>query len=372
MRIFRIAMLAAAIAGTVVYAQVPAQQTFRAGVDYVEIDAVVTDRQGNFVRNLTKSDFQVLEDGKPQAISVFSIVDIPTDNAAGRLAAHSEDPDAPPSDGPRGRLYVMVLDDLHTPPLRTPLVRRAARLFIERHMGANDVAALVLTSGRTNGSQELTGDKQILLRAVDRFTGQKLRPFENPPDAERGFNARIAMSSLRDVAARMGELHGRRKALLFISEGIDYDIYDVFEARDASIVRDEVKAAISAATRSNVSIYSVDPRGLTSLVDEDIERGESSPLIGPGSSSERLRLAQDSLRILSDMTGGLAAVNSNDFAGIFDRIVRDNSTYYLLGFNPANDKRDGRFRKLDVRVARDGVMVRARKGYVLPREERRR
>ena len=370
MRIIRIAMLAAVISGTVANAQSPAQQTFRAGVDYVEIDAVVTDRQGNFVRHLTKSDFQVLEDGKPQSISVFSLIDLATDNAAGRPAAHEEDADAPPSKDTSGRLYVMVLDDLHTPPLRTPQVKRAARLFIERHMGANDLAAIVPTSGRTSGSQELTGDKQILLRAVDRFTGQKLRPFENPLDAERGFNARIAMSTLREVAERMGDLRGRRKALVFISEGIDYDIYDVFNASDATIVRDEVKAAISAATRSNVSIYSVDPRGLTSLADEEIETGYLSSSIGPGSSSERLRLAQDSLRILSDMTGGFAAVNSNDFTGIFDRIVRDNSTYYLLGFDPANDKRDGRFRKIDVRVARDGVMVRARKGYALPRDRK--
>ena len=368
MRTIRIVMLGVGIAWTAAYAQSPVQQTFRAGVDYVEIDAVVTDRQGNFVRNLTKSDFQVLEDGKPQTVSVFSLVDIPTNRL---ISAHTEDP-ARQSDASRGRLYVMVLDDLHTPPLRTPQVKRAARLFIEEHMGANDLAAVVTTSGRSNASQELTGDKQLLLRAVDGFLGQRVWRADELLDAERGFNARIAMSSLRDVAAQMGELHGRRKALLFISEGLDYDIYDVFDARDASIVRDEVMAAISAATRSNVSIYSVDPRGLTSLADEDIERGESSFSIGPGSSSERLRLAQDSLRILSDMTGGLAAVNSNDFAGIFDRIVRDNSTYYLLGFNPANDKRDGRFRKIDVRVARDGVMVRARKGYALPREERRR
>jgi len=369
MRIIRIALVVAIITGTVVFAQSPAQQTFRAGVDYVEIDAVVTDLQGKFVRNLSKSDFQVLEDGKPQTVSVFSLVDIPTNR---QITTEDNDPGARHDDGAQGRVYVMVLDDLHTPPLRTPQVRGAAKLFIEEHMGTNDLAAVVTTSGRSNTSQDLTGDKQLLLRAIESFLGQKWGRVDELLDAERGINARIAMSTLKEVAGRMGELRGRRKALLFISEGIDYDIYDVFDARDATIVRDEVRAAISAATRSNASIYSVDPRGLTSLADEDIERGESSRSIGPGSSSERLRLAQDSLRILADMTGGFAAVNSNDFAGIFDRIVRDNSTYYLLGINPTNDRRDGRFRKIDVRVARDGVMVRARKGYALPREERRR
>ena len=196
--------------------------------------------------------------------------------------------------------------------------------------------------------------------------GQKLQGVHDPIDAERGFNARIALSTLREVAERMADLRGRRKALLFISEGIDYDIYDVFNASDASIVRDEVRAVIAAATRSNVSIYSVDPRGLTSLGDEEIETGglPNAPSIGPGSSSEQLRLAQDSLRILSDMTGGFAAVNSNDFGQAFERIVRDNSTYYLLGFNPTNDKRDGRFRKITWRISRPGLMIRA--GKVMP------
>ena len=363
--------LACTLAFVTVHSQAPAQLTFRAGVNYVEIDAVVTDRQGNFVRNLAQSDFQVREDGKPQTVSVFSLVDIPTGAAEGSSSTRTVDPDVQMNERTNARLYVLVLDDLHTPPLRSNQVKAAARRFIERHLGANDLAAVVATSGRTDGSQELTGNKPLLLRAVDRFMGQKLQGVHDPIDAERGFNARIALSTLREVAGRMADLRGRRKALLFISEGIDYDIYDVFNASDASIVRDEVRAVIAAATRSNVSIYSVDPRGLTSLGDDEIETSglPNAPSIGPGSSSEQLRLAQDSLRILSDMTGGFAAVNSNDFGQAFERIVRDNSTYYLLGFNPTNDKRDGRFRKVDVRISRPGLMIRARKGYAVPRDQ---
>jgi VWFA-related protein len=354
----------------IVDGQSPPETTFRAGVNYVEIDAVVTDRRGNFVRNLTQSDFRVLEDGKPQTVSVFSLVDIPIEPSHGMIDSSAGNPDMQTQ--ANGRLYVMVLDDLHTAPLRTNLVKAAARMFIEQHMAANDRAAVLATSGRTDGAQELTGNKQLLLRAVDRFMGQKLQRFDDPLDAERGFNARIALSSLREVAQRMAPLTGRRKALLFISEGIDYDIYDVFNATDASIVRDEVRAAIAAATRSNVSIYSVDPRGLTSLGDEEIETGGfgNRPSIGPGSLSDQLRLAQDSLRVLSDMTGGFAAVNSNDFDRAFERIVRDNSSYYLLGFTSTNGKRDGRFRKIDVRIAQRDLVVRARKGYAIPVESR--
>lgn len=364
-----LAFVATNSSGTNAGAQSPARLTFRAGVNYVEIDAIVTDRQGNVVRNLTKSEFQVIEDGKPQTISVFSLVDMSVDQREPLLNSDAGDPDVHQSESTNGRLYVIVLDDLHTAAHRTNRVRAAATLFVERHLGPNDVAAVVLTSGRSNGAQDLTGNQQLLLRTVDSFVGRKLRRADDPIDAERGYNARVAMSVLKEVAERMAGLHGRRKALVFISEGIDYDIYDVFNTSDATIIRDEVRAAIAAATRSNVSIYSVDSRGLTSFDDDEVEGGDFAgrSLIGPGSSSDQLRLAQDSLRILSDMTGGFAAVNANDFGPIFERIVRDNSTYYLLGFTPTNDKRDGRFRKISVRVSREDVMVRARKGYAIPR-----
>jgi hypothetical protein len=160
--------------------------------------------------------------------------------------------------------------------------------------------------------------------------------------------------------------------MLFISEGIDYDIHDVFPNRDASMIIDSSRDAIGAATRANVAIYSIDPRGLTALGDEMIEV-DSFPADDPGAGisasgmMDELRLSQDSLRTLSDETGGFAAVNSNDFESAFERVVRDNSTYYVLGYYPTNDRRDGRFRKIEVRVKRPGVQVRARRGYQAPR-----
>jgi hypothetical protein len=89
--------------------------------------------------------------------------------------------------------------------------------------------------------------------------------------------------------------------------------------------------------------------------------------LGIRSSLDELRLSQDSLRSLAEETGGFAVVNQNDFNDAFDRLVRDNSSYYVLGYNPANDKRDGKFRKIEVRLTRPGLMVRARRGYVAPR-----
>jgi VWFA-related protein len=368
--------------------------TFKVEVNYVEVDAVVTDQQGNFVRNLTKDDFQVLEDGKPQAVTTFALVDIPIERLDRPLfATQPIEPDVRTNAKDfDGRLYIILLDDLHTNALRSPRVKTAAKQFIERYIGANDLAAIVRTSGRTDGSQELTGNKRLLLAAVDKFMGDKLRSstlerideynrtrdirqqgerINDPADFERGYKARQALDTIKNLSDYLAGIRGRRKALVLISEGIDYDITDVFNNRDASTVMDRTRDAIAAATRANVSIYSVDPRGLTSLADESIEVQsfpEDTTLgLGQQSLQNELRLAQDSLRVLADETGGFAAVNSNDFRNAFDRITTENSSYYVLGYYPANDKRDGRFRRLDVRLKRPGLQVRARKGYVAPR-----
>jgi len=379
----------------------PPQQgpTFKVRVDYVEVDVVVTDRQGNLVRDLKKEDFQVLEDGKSQTISTFTMVDIPIERADRPLFAESPiEPDVKTNEKPfDGRVYVMVIDDLHTRFGRSIRVKTAAKQFIERRLGANDLMAVVHTAGPTDANQEFTSNKRLLLAAVNKTNGRKLdsatanktREYYNtrdlrqqgdalndPDDAERGFNARNTLDTLRNVAEWFGSVRGRRKAILFVSEGIDYDIYDMIAQNgsnhhDASAVLDATRDAIAAATRSNVAIYGIDPRGLTDLGDESIEiqayPDDTSLGIGQGSLQNELRLAQDSLRTLSDETGGFAVVNKNDFSTAYQRIVEDNSSYYVLAYYPP-DPRPGRLHKIDVRVTRPGLTVRARKGYVTPKK----
>ena len=377
----------------------PQGPTFKVRVDYVEVDVVVTDRQGNLVRDLKKEDFQVLEDGKSQSINTFTMVDIPIERADRPLFAESPiEPDVKTNEKPfDGRVYVMVIDDLHTRFGRSIRVKAAAKQFIERRLGANDLMAIVHTAGSSDANQEFTNNKRLLLAAVDKTSGRKLDsatanktrefnntrdlrqqgdPLNDPEDAERGFNARNTLDTLRNVADWFGSVRGRRKAILFVSEGIDYDIYDMIAGsgsnhHSASMVMDSTRDAISAATRSNVAIYGIDPRGLTDLGDESIEiqsyPDDTSLGIGSGSLQNELRLAQDSLRVLSDETGGFAVVNKNDFATAYQRIVEDNSSYYVLAYYPP-DPRPGRLHKIDVRVTRPGLTVRARKGYVTPKK----
>jgi VWFA-related protein len=375
------------------------QPTFKLRVDYVEVDVVVTDRQGNLVRDLKKEDFQVLEDGKAQAVTTFSLVDIPIERFDRPLyTATPIEPDVKTNERPfDGRVYVMVIDDLHTRFGRSQRVKIAARQFVERRLGANDLMAIVHTTGSSDSNQEFTSNKRLLLAAVDKTQGRRLDsatanktteynrtrdfrqtgdPLNDPDDAERAFNARNSLDTLKNVAEWFSSVRGRRKSILFVSEGIDYDIHDAIPSTGsnhfgASMVLDATREAIAAATRSNVSIYGIDPRGLTDLGDESIEiqsfPDDTTLGIGPGSLRNELQLAQDSLRVLSDETGGFAIVNRNDVAGGFGRIVEDNSSYYVLAYYPP-DPRPGRNHRIQVKVSRPGVTVRARKGYLTPKK----
>ena len=399
-RLVALALSAVSAAGTLLTAgqapsaPQPQQPTFKVQVDYVEVDAMVTDRTGNFVRDLKKEDFQVLEDGRPQSITTFGLVDIPIERLQRPLgAALPIEPDVKTNERPfDGRVYVMVIDDFHTGFGRTERVKRAAKQFIQRNLGSNDLMAVVHTAGGANSGQEFTSNKRLLVAAVDKTMGRKLRsataemteeyyrtrgmpqtgPLRDPSDQERTYNARAALDTLKNVADWFGGVHGRRKSILFVSEGIDYNIVDVFNNQGASTVLDATREAIASATKSNVSIYGIDPRGLTTMGDEEIEIGAypDDPTVGVNSQSlqNELRMSQDSLRVLSEETGGFAAVNRNDLATAFDRIVQDNSSYYVLAYYPPTvDKRPGRFHKIEVRVTRPGLNVRSRRGYAAPK-----
>src|SRR4029077_11783691 len=160
----------------------PASQTptFKVQVDFIEVDAIVTDARGNYVRDLKKEDFQVLEDGKPQAITNFVPIDVPIERGERPLFAKAPvEPDVQSNERPfSGRVYVMVLDSAHTLPQNTNLVRRAAKRFIDEKLGSNDLMAVVSARGVGGGEsagQEFTNNRRLLNAAVEKFRGTQPR-----------------------------------------------------------------------------------------------------------------------------------------------------------------------------------------------------
>src|SRR5687767_1134911 len=386
--------------------------TFRAETNFVEVHAIVTDEKGAFVRDLTAADFEVLEDGRPQAPVVFSFVDLPIEPPFTPLNAGAPiEPDVKATTRTfDGRIYVFVMDDLHTTFPRTQNVRAVAKEFIDKYLGTNDLAAVVFTSGRQESGQELTNNRQLLKAAIDRFQGQKLpsagaeklaihlreaanetdpdtggsapirsveglqraQSVRDPYDEQRAFNARRSFDAIENVSQWLADVQGRRKALLFFSEGFDYDIYQPFFInRQSDLIITEAREAVAAAQRANVNVYGIDPRGMSQFGEMmEISSRSDYPQLDYGTFRGQLRellLAQESLISLSDETGGIPIVNSGDLAGGLGRIVLDNSRYYMLGYysDSARWSRN-RFLKIEVKVKRPGLRVRARKGFLPP------
>ena len=345
---------------------------FKSAVEYVEVNAVVTTKSGALVRDLTRDDFVVLENGKPQTLSAFATVDIPRDFVSGMPTGPGASPAISPPQTPDGRTYLIVLDVMHVTPARTPLLRARAKDFIDQFFGPSDLGAIAQI-GYPDAGEGFTSDKAALVRAVYRAIGEKTGSaavaIANADAAEvatgaavdresgaRQYMAERSVFELTALVNGLGTMHSPRKALVLFGEGLDVE----YNRADSELLQ-QVQRLFAGAARSNVPIYTVDPSGVASIGDDLMQaRGRQSPTKGLYSEQ---RIAQASLRNFAEETGGLAWVGSSDFARGFKQIVDDNSSYYVLGYYSTDSRQDGKYRALNIKVNRKGLSVRARKGY---------
>lgn len=362
---------------------------FRAGVDLVEVDVNVTDATGAPVSDLTAQDFEIFEDGQPQTIATLAFIAVGAKDLP-RTALLAE-PDVQSNTREEGRTYVVAFDEVA--PEHTLRARLFLRRFIEQYFAPNDVGAVVLLGrGRARDTQDFTSNPRLLTDAIDRYQGgfgkeeppvslappstptslpraaTSLPTLLPPPNADTAGTSRSRASALKALAEFMGGLGGRRKTLLYVSTGIGFDMFEVIGYRGGAmnLAMADIWAAMTAATRGNVTIYAIDPMGLS-------PDGALADRATAFSADERdaRRDARTNLRTFAELTGGFAFTDQNNIDAAFTRIVRENSSYYVLGFNSTNPRRDTRFRNLDVRVKRAGVQVKARKGYIAaPSKER--
>lgn len=332
--------------GAVHAGQDPTVQTpvFRTGVASVDVDVVVTDKKGNFVRDLSADDFEVFEDGVPQEISTFSFVALPTsttspDDADGaREGADAE-----------GRRFIMILNG------HGPRLARIAWMFVDRALSPNDQMAVYYNDPVSNAfveGQPFTASKPQL-RAVIRRIEPQFRPFQPPPFAggggfmsgrelaeERHRRDLDRFEMLRRAMESLAPTPGRRKAVLWFGGGFPFQWTQgrsIAQALDLAIAYRDV---IRTAARHHVVIYPIDPVGLTGSI-----------------------MRKAGLRALAEDTGVEGVIGTNDYEKGYARIVREMSTYYLLGYYPKVHHRDGKFHSIRIRVKRRDVTVRARKGY---------
>jgi VWFA-related protein len=328
--------------------------TFRSSVRAIQIDAVVTDNDGNPVRGLTIDDFEITERGKSRPITTFEAVDIPIETQPPDLA----DTDVVTNEGD-GRVYLIVIDAIAYE--IAPLAKRALRKFFDQHFGPHDTAAVMfLDKAHWSAGQDFTSNRRLLVKGIDSFVGVlpggaeavpepgSASPFVRSPTALGSFVARNRMSRLKELTEFLIKIPGRRKAMLLVSEAIGFDGNDFkdYAGTILSHAAEDAHAAMTAATRGNIAIYPIHPGGVTE---------------GPTNIEAAMEL-----RSVAAATGGFAHVNSNNYDDSFSRLVQEQSVYYMLAFNSGEEKDDGRYVPVKITLKRPGLKVLARDGYVAP------
>ncbi len=381
--------------------QQPAQvqpPIFRAGVNVVRVDVIVTDKQGDVVTNLTKDDFEVQEDGKPQTVDLFKLVNSDGNPAPGAEPArpirslHDQEAEAARDDV---RLFVIFLDDYHVRLSNSMRVREPLVKFLQTQLGPLDMVAIMypLMSVR---DLTFTRDPQTLLSAVRRFEGRKYNYSpRNPVEAQYAFypaqtvemvRNQVTLTALKGLAVRLGSLREGRKAVILVSEGFSSLLppslrdpiagmggappgtnNQLAEDRTRFLsdvdLQSDLRDVWDQANRHNTAFYALDPRGLATG-EFDINEGVTSRLDG-----DILRSTQDTLMELANNTDGRAIINRNDLEKGLRQVVRDTSAYYLIGYNSTLSTPDGKFHKIEVKLKRPGLQLRSRKGYWAPTAE---
>jgi VWFA-related protein len=361
-------MLAAAVLVSTQNAPAPASTpapqggappVFRTGVNLVRVDVIVEDNDGKPVTDLTKEEFEIVEDGRPQTIDLFRHIQIDGTAAVPHsrqvLNRDTEEREAARDDV---RVFGILLADYQVCGQRSRAVREAMATFI-RKLGPNDLIA-VMEPLMSVKDLIFTYDHDAVLQTIQRFEGRRgnytpRNAIEEQHNLQLGGAERLRMAVVRDalqaLSVRLGSMREGRKSLVFVGEG-----FPASWLTDARQLRDVAQEA----NRNNTSIYAIDPRGLAA-------GGDASPTVYPGCGpivmSPRVRMTQDTLRELSDETEGRAIVDRNALEEGLNQIIRDSSFYYLLGYSSTAAQADGKFHQIRVRVKRPKVDVRARKGY---------
>lgn len=378
----------------------PGQPTFRVAVDLVTTDVIVRDGKGQFVADLKSSDFDVFEDGVKQEIASLVLIH------GGRAFSMQQAPAPPaqegiilpaqrPTNDAAGRIFLIFVDDLHLDFRNTGRIRSLFRKISENLIHDGDMFGIVST-GPSSLAIDLTYDRQVLDAAIKKITGNGLSPNDiieggetSQGPSEVRYRAHVAFSTAYDLMRNLEKVHNRRKAVIYVSNGYDFNPFEqarlgedpVYggrfgENRDQSMtdpfaqqarqgqqfanadLAREVAELTRAANRANATLYTIDPRGLTAGPDMDQQ-------VDPLEWNNYVRESQDSLRVLADLTGGIAVVNQNDFDKALKRIDAETSDYYVLGYYSSNPDPLKRTRRIEVKVRRDNLDVWSRTSYSL-------
>jgi VWFA-related protein len=407
-------LVALAFAGDPGHAQQPAGQTppssptpaqdqppvFRAGINFVRVDVIVSDKNGNPVTDLKPEDFEIVEQKTPQKIETFKFISLDgglmqsADGPPRQIRTDADEEAEAARDDVR--LFAIFLDDYHVRRESSLVAREQIARFVDTQLGPTDMLGLMYPLEST-AAVRMTRNHEAVSRGIQQFLGRKYdytpkndaeeRYAYYPAETVEQIRNQVSMSAIKALIVHMGGLKEGRKALILVSEG--YNALLPPQMRDpvagmpglgnpssgdpdagvGNLTEDRAQFSAGAdlesdlrdmwdlANKNNVAIYAVDPRGLATNefgIDQNI---------GMRTDSAYLSNTMETLRTLAINTDGRAIVNRNDLTMGMKQIVRDSSAYYLLGYNSTFTATDGKFHDIKVNVKRPGVQVRARKGY---------
>jgi hypothetical protein len=374
--------------------QVPAQ--FKSNVNLVVVDVTVLDKAGKEISNLKKDDFVVMEDGKPQALTVFEFQKLapagaaPSEPAPAPAIKKAAEPDKNAGKQQQitatpgkiqyqdRRLMVMLFDfsDMAVPEqIRT---RDSALDFLQKKMSPSDLVAIMTNTSQLNVVQDFTGDREILTQTIKKFqigVGSDLASDGGSGDSTSGdddgsafqadesefniFNTDRKLASLESAAKMLSALP-EKKALLYFSSGV---------SKQGVENQSQLRSTINTANRANVSFYPIDARGLTALPpggDASHPGARSNSMFnGSAVSGQRAKFedTQDTVVSLAADTGGKAFLDDNDLALGIANAQNDIKSYYILGYNSTNDKEDGKFRRVTIKLANKELTASAKLNY---------
>jgi VWFA-related protein len=377
------------------------QPTFRAAIDLTTLDVIPRTVNGQFVADLDLADFEIVEDGVRQQLVTMVLVQ--GGRVFNKIQPVAPQPAAPEglilpaarsADQAAGRIFVVLIDDLHFTATDTPLVRALLKKVAATLIHPGDMVA-VFSTGPSSIAIPLSYDVALFTGVISKVAGHGMsyRDIMDSRDGAQGpqglrYNAQVAFRTVYTLLGALDRVRDRRKAVILISNGYDFDPFpqgrigkdQVFGGRYATPWVDpergdrflaleqvqnrfadadlssELAAVTGVANRVNASIYALDPRGtagVTNLGDQ-VDMTEMRTHISK---------TQNSLRLLAEATGGQAIVNDNDYDEALKRIDAEASDYYVLGYSAPTADAKRRTRRIDVTVRRPGIQVQSRGWY---------
>jgi VWFA-related protein len=339
--------LAAVIAVPVLLAQTqpPAgqQPTFRAGTNVVRVDVTVLGKNGKLLTDLTRDDFTLEEDGVPQTIEAFRLLEAngqPTDDLS--LPIRSREHAYAEAARDDVRVFVIFWDEYHIEQFEPAIRGRAAVTdLVLNAFGPTDLVAIT-DQLIPSDAIELTRDRRALADAAAKLKGRRgiyLPPRSDMEEAqlyrERDIEllrSQVSRSALEATVGFLGTIKEGRKSLLLVAE-------DFGPMGGLSDQADWLRGFIQRANQNNTAVYVLDPRSLG--------------------------MVNDVLMSIAADTGA-ESMRSNDPAKRLRQMVYESSAFYLLGYSSSKNPADGKFHKIAVHVDRPGVQIRARHGYFAP------